>query len=197
MLNVKRKLAYVLVSSNHGAMILNRFDYRMVGPSQGFGLGYQILNTACYDPDEVDLVLQLLAMRRRHYGDGVMAIDCGANIGVHTVEWAIAMTGWGSVLGIEAQERLFYALAGNVALNNCFNAIVLHAAVSSEKGTMRIPTPDYFTSSSFGSLEHGSVRQQAFIGQKIDYSEERMVVIQKGRPRRFQHSACRFPQDRH
>jgi hypothetical protein len=27
----------------------------------------------------------------------VVAIDCGANIGIHTIEWATAMTGWGSV----------------------------------------------------------------------------------------------------
>ena len=34
--------------------------------------------------------MQLLALRRRHFGDGVIAVDCGANIGVHTVEWARA-----------------------------------------------------------------------------------------------------------
>jgi FkbM family methyltransferase len=52
-----------------------------------------------------------------------VAIDCGANIGTHTIEWAKKMTGWGAVIGIEAQERIFYALAGNIAINNCFNAL--------------------------------------------------------------------------
>ena len=62
---------------------------------------------------------------------------------MHTIEWATAMTGWGSVIAIEAQERIYYALAGNIAINNCFNAIAMHAAISSEPGIMQIPTPDY------------------------------------------------------
>jgi len=169
MRNVGRKLAFVLASSNHGTMIVNRFDYRMTGPASGIGVGYQILQGASFDPNEVELALQLLDLRRRFHGDGVVAIDCGANIGVHTVEWAAAMTGWGSVVSIEAQERIYYALAGNIAINNCFNAIALHAAVSSETGIMQIPNPDYFTPSSFGSLELRQNAGNEFIGQQIDY----------------------------
>jgi FkbM family methyltransferase len=177
MQNVERKLAFVLASSNHGTMIVNRFDYRMIDSQQGFGVGFQILNTASFDPDEVKLLLDLLAIRRKHHGDGVVAIDCGANIGVHTIEWAKLMTHWGSVLSIEAQERVYYALAGNIAINNCFNAIAVHGAVSSESGILQIPNPNYFVPSSFGSLE---LRQRAgneFIGQQIDY--ENTVSVRK------------------
>jgi FkbM family methyltransferase len=171
-----QKLAFVMASSSHGTMIVNRFDYRMVNANQGYGVGYQILNTAAFDPSEVRIALELLSLRRKHYGDGVLAIDCGANIGVHTIEWAAAMTGWGSVIAIEAQERIYYALAGNIAINNCFNAIALHAAVSSEAGAIQVPSPDYFTASSFGSLE---LRQRAgneFIGQPIDYTDNTTTV---------------------
>lgn len=179
MRNVGRKLAFVLAASNHGTMILNRFDYRMVGPDQGIGVGHQILETAAFDPVEVEMAVQILEMRRRYHGDGVVAIDCGANIGVHTVEWATAMTGWGSVVAIEAQERLYYALAGNIALNNCFNAICMNAAVSSDNGTMKIPVPDYLTASSFGSLELRERAGNEFIGQAVDYADDKMIVIQK------------------
>ena len=55
MRNVGRKLAFVLASTNHGAMIVNRFDYRMVGPDSGFGVGFQILERAAFDPVEVEL----------------------------------------------------------------------------------------------------------------------------------------------
>jgi FkbM family methyltransferase len=120
-----------------------------------------------------------LEARRRYHGDGVVAIDCGANIGAHTIEWSIAMIGWGSVIAIEAQERIYYALAGNIALNNCFNAIAMHAAVSSETGTMKIPSPDRLTASSFGSLELRQRDNNEFIGQAIDYSEAKTVAIQK------------------
>src|SRR4051794_18121485 len=99
-----QKLAFVMASSNHGTMIVNRFDYRMVDSSRGYGVGFQILETAAFDPFEVKVALELLAVRRKYHGDGVIAIDCGANIGVHTIEWASAMTGWGTVLAVEAQE---------------------------------------------------------------------------------------------
>ncbi|MGC1982897.1 MAG: hypothetical protein WA711_19540, partial [Pseudolabrys sp.] len=37
--NVGRKLAFVLAASNHGTMIINRFDYRMSRRSPGIGAG--------------------------------------------------------------------------------------------------------------------------------------------------------------
>jgi FkbM family methyltransferase len=177
MQSVGRRLAFVLASSNHGTMIVNRFDYRMVDQKNGYGVGFQILVTASFDPSEVKLAVDLLALRRKHYGDGVVAFDCGANIGVHTVEWAAAMTGWGSVVSIEAQERVYYALAGNIAINNCFNAIAVHGAVSSESGVMKIPSPNYFVPSSFGSLELRPRNGNEFIGQPIDY--ENTVNVRK------------------
>ncbi|MCK1395845.1 FkbM family methyltransferase [Bradyrhizobium sp. 1] len=171
-----QKLAFVLTASKHGTMIVNRFDYRMAGPDYGDGVGFQILETAAFDPGEVKVALELLALRRKHHGDGVIAIDCGANIGVHTVEWASEMTGWGSVIAIEAQERIYYALAGNIAINNCFNALAVHAAVSSASGTMQIPNPNYFMPSSFGSLELRQGPNNEFIGQPIDYANNTVTV---------------------
>jgi len=171
MADVRRKLAFVLASSSHGTMIVNRLDYRMVSAEAGFGVGFQILETGSFDLGEVKLAVGLLAARRRHHGDGVLAIDCGANIGVHTIEWAIAMTGWGTVFAIEAQERIYYALAGNIAINNCFNAMAIHAAVSSESGVMTIPSPNYLTPASFGSLELRQRANNEFIGQAINYTE--------------------------
>ena len=80
------------------------------------------------------LTFAAAAFRRRRRG-----VDCGANIGVRTVEWAKGMTGWGTVVAIEAQERIYYALAGNITINNCFNAHAIHAAVGAQEGTLRSP----------------------------------------------------------
>src|SRR5262249_31757374 len=93
------------------------------------------------------------------------------------IEWANRMHGWGQVIAIEAQERLFYALAGNIAINNCFNARAINAAVAAKVGTMRMPTPDYLTAASFGSLELRPRENTEFIGQPIDYSDEKATVI--------------------
>src|SRR5262249_55131898 len=107
MRNPKRKIAFVLAASDHGTMIVNRVDYRMVDERGGIGVGFQILEKASFDALEVDMALSLLGLRRKYFGDGVLAIDCGANIGVHTIEWANRMHGWGEVVAIEAQERVF------------------------------------------------------------------------------------------
>jgi FkbM family methyltransferase len=178
MLQPARKLAFVLASSNHGAMIVNRLDYRMVD-NVGTGVGLHILDQGAHDAVECELAVKLLMLRREFHGDGVVGIDCGANIGVHTLEWAAAMTGWGEVVAIEAQERIYYALAGNIALNNCFNAIAIHGAVSAEPGVMKIPCPDYQTPGSFGSLELKQRPDNEFIGQSIDYSDDKMAPVQK------------------
>jgi FkbM family methyltransferase len=87
--------------------------------------------------------------------------------------WAVAAKTdpWGEVIAIEAQERVFYALAGNIAINNCFNARAVHAAVAAEVGTMNIPSSNYLRPGSFGSLELKPRDGTEFIGQPIDYSE--------------------------
>jgi FkbM family methyltransferase len=177
MANPPRKLAFILASTDHGTLIVNRFDYKMVSATSGYGVGYNLLERASYDAEEVSIALQLLGFRRRHFGDGVVAVDCGANIGVHTVQWAKGMTGWGQVVAIEAQERVFYALAGNITINNCFNAHAVHAAVGAQAGTIRIPIPDYRAPASFGSLELRKTDATEFIGQEIDYSEQKLVNV--------------------
>ncbi|HTK34258.1 MAG TPA: FkbM family methyltransferase [Caulobacteraceae bacterium] len=165
----KRPVAFVLVSTEHGTMLVNRHDYGRLGETT-YGVGHQLLTSSSYDAEEVALLLSLLGFRREHFGDGVIAIDCGANIGVHTVEWARFMHGWGEVIAFEAQERIFYALAGNVALNNCFNARAIWAAVGAGSGRIGVPIPDYCTPSSFGSLELRKTETTEDIGQPIDYS---------------------------
>lgn len=151
-------------------MIVNRNDYRMVSEKAGYGVGFQLLNTSGYDSAEVGFTLDLLRARRNDCGDGVVAIDCGANIGVHTIEWARAMSGWGRVYSFEPQEKIYYALAGNIALNNCFNVTARLAAVGARCGTLAVPEVNYCVPSSFGSLELQPADSSEYIGQNIDYN---------------------------
>lgn len=171
MSNPSRPIAFVLAASDHGSMIVNRNDYHMVDDERGFGIGWHILSSSSYEPDELSLLLALLDRRRRHFGDGVVAIDGGANIGVHTVEFARHMSGWGSVIAFEAQERVFYALAGNVALNNCMNARVRLAALGERAGEIRVPELDPFLPASFGSLALRDRPDNEPIGQEVFYDK--------------------------
>jgi len=170
-MKIPKPAPFVLISTHHGSMIVNRNDYHMVDANRGYGVGYQIMQQSCYDPGDVNLALGVLNLRRQYFGDGVVAIDCGANIGVHTIEWGAHMAGWGSVYAFEAQERIFYAMAGNVALNNCLNVTARYCAVGAEVGEMEIPEPNYNRPASFGSFEILQRENTEFIGQSIDYSK--------------------------
>ena len=164
--NTNRPAPFVLISSNHGTMIINRNDYR---PSDGCGVGSQIMHKSCYDQNTVNVLLALLRTRYAAHGKGVVALDCGANIGVFTIEWAKMMHEWGHVISYEAQEKVYYALAGNIVINNCLNVTAKHAAVGSKCGKINIPEPNYLIPSSYGSFELKQRENTEFIGQKIDY----------------------------
>ena len=179
MRNVGRKLAFVLAACNHGTMIVNRFDHRMTGPGQGVGVGFQLLEADGYDPVEVELALQLIEQRRRFHGDGVAAIDCGANIGGHAIERATAMTGWGSVIASEAQDRLYYALAGNIASKIASMPSLCMLRSPLNRASHAFLSPINLTASNFGSLELKLRADTEFIGQPIDYSDDKTLAIQQ------------------
>jgi FkbM family methyltransferase len=170
-------IGFVLASTDHGAMIVNRFDFKVAPSGTAFGVGIQLLENASYQPDEIDLATTLLDLRRKHFGDGVKALDIGANIGVFTIAWAKHMAGWGDVLAIEAQERIYYALAGNIALANRYNASAIHAVATTECGPVRMPVPNYLMPGSFGSLELRPSTRAEDIGQRIDYSDDATVSV--------------------
>ncbi|HTI83470.1 MAG TPA: FkbM family methyltransferase [Acetobacteraceae bacterium] len=172
-----RKVAFVLASTDQGSFIVNRFDYKESRDGRRFGVGFKLLNESSFELSEISVCLFMLESRRKLFGDGVVAVDCGANIGTHTVDWARQMTGWGSVTAIEAQERIYYALAGNVSINNCFNTRLIHAVVGNRNGFTRIPELDHFVPTSFGSLELRPTRNPEDIGQKVDYSESSLVPV--------------------
>src|SRR6266705_771412 len=68
MRNIPRPAPFVLISSNHGTLIINRNDYHMVDDTHGYGVGFQIMNQSCFDPQEVEFALGLLQTRRASYG---------------------------------------------------------------------------------------------------------------------------------
>ncbi len=174
MINIRKKNAFVLLSTNHGMMIVNKNDYRDYkheGKNVRNGVGYQLLETSSYEQQEIDFTIGLLNSRKRHHGDGVVVVDCGANIGILSIEWARFMTGWGRVISFEAQAKIFYAFAGNIVLNNCLNINAFNAAVGNKTGSMKIPEPNYLIPSSYGALDLEERPNNMFIGQEIDYAK--------------------------
>lgn len=178
---MKRPIAFILAACQNGMMIVNRNDYHIVKADEtipewytlnesgnyGYGIGHELLNTSEFSIGEINLIKHFLDRRRKHFGDGVVAIDVGANIGTHTIEWARHMTNWGTVTAFEAQEVVFYALAGNIVLNNCLNARAKFQALGAYQGRIEVPNPNYFKSASFGSIEIHDSDTSEDVGQEI------------------------------
>lgn len=172
-----RAIAFVIAATDHGPMIVNRFDFAQTPEGGVFGVGHQLLSYGRFDFAEVELAVTWLKQRRDWHGDGVVALDVGANVGVHTITWARVMTGWGRVIAFEPQDRVFYALAGNVAIANAFNAEVHRAAVGATAGTIAIPRLDYAKPASYGSLELRYSRDAEFIGQAVNHSAKDLKEV--------------------
>jgi FkbM family methyltransferase len=116
---MSRPQVFVLAATDYGPMIVSRRDYNPV--REQYGVGTSLLETGAYEAPEVvasvDILIKLHAQRGT-----IAAMDGGANIGCYTLAWSRVMGKWGYVVAVEPQERVFYALCGNIALNNCFNA---------------------------------------------------------------------------
>jgi FkbM family methyltransferase len=160
----------VLVNTDHGMMIVNRHDYALAPDGQtGYGVGFQLLNKGSYDPEEINLVKFLAKDSAQSLDRPITMIDGGANIGVHTIEWAKALGNSGRIVSFEAQEHVFHMLAGNVALNNCYNVKLFNAALGAEEGWLEIPKPDYNNSGSYGSMELKQHAKSENIGQELKH----------------------------
>jgi FkbM family methyltransferase len=164
---------FFLMKTFHGSIIVNRFDEL----SPLWGVGSQIMRRGCYDLDEVNLTKILLEQCRDANGIGVVALDCGANIGVHSIEWGRLMRDWGKVFSFEAQLPVYYALCGGIVLNGCLNVFARHMAIGKHDGIIDVPNIDYSKPSSFGSLELLQRDNPEWIGQKVDYSDTYKVIM--------------------
>jgi FkbM family methyltransferase len=169
------KVAFVLGSFDHAPMIVNRLDYLRGDSGDFIGVGIGLLEKGATDPYDIEFLMTLVNARRQHNKSTsaddrtYVVVDVGANIGTHTVAWARAMEGWGCVLAIEAQERIFYALCGNIALNNCFNARAFWAVACNSRISQQIPVLDHRRPANFGGLSlRNYIKQNP--GQKVNFS---------------------------
>lgn len=175
---MSRKISFVVAQTDHGTMIVNRNDYNVDSSGlPSYGVGHEVLENGSFSIEDVDLLKRTLSAQRQLRGDGVLALDVGANIGVHTLEWARHMKNWGQVISIEPQKEIFYALSGNVIINNNFNVTTHNVAISNYNGTIKIPAIDYTRPGSFGSLELIKKEDTEYIGQDLDYQNGQHVPV--------------------
>lgn len=177
-----RKASFVLAACDDGPMLLPRLDH---DPGSGtLGVGMTLLEKGSQSQHELDTLIQLTLQRRKQRGGGVMVLDGGANVGTFTIGWAKAMTGWGSVIAIEAQERIFGALWGNIILNNLENARAVHGVLSRASEMMAQPVPQYDQPGHFSGVSM-LPRFNRQVGQELVYGRlvRTMTIDDLGLPR--------------
>jgi FkbM family methyltransferase len=86
---------------------------------------------------------------------GDVAVEVGANIGVHTVTLAKLAGAAGLVIAFEPQRIIFQLLCANLALNGLINVIARHAAAGAEAGSINVPRLDYAMDNNFGGMALG------------------------------------------
>jgi len=159
---------FILASTAYGPMIISRMDT---------GVSWQLLMLGTHEHEVVSLDTDLSAQCSILYGEKVHIIDVGANVGTCTIPWAKHCKGWGHITAFEPQERIYYALAGNVALNNCMNVKAVHGAISNVSGTMCVPRINYEVLSNFGGI---AMRDGLLVhgpGQELSYDKHDMDIV--------------------
>jgi FkbM family methyltransferase len=132
----------VLLSCDHGLMIVNRFDcnHEQVGHGQWLldhGNTSTIEASKCYESI-------------RNVQEPVI-FDVGANIGTFTT-WMAQAFPQGRVYCFEPQRAVFQQLNGNAAINNLYNVHAHNMALGRQHGKIRFAEPNYFAPNDFGTF---------------------------------------------
>ncbi len=127
----------VLASTRWGPMLVPPFDEYV---SQA------LIRLGQYAPTELDTWIPYLPA-------GGIIVDAGANIGAHTLAFALAVGPSGTVIAVEPQRMLNYMLCGTIALNAVRNVHVKLCALGREPGQVFIPAIDYGAPGNFGGVE--------------------------------------------
>jgi FkbM family methyltransferase len=130
----------VLTSTRFGFMLYNKFDKYIGSSLEKYGE---------FSYGEAELFAKFLA-------PGMIIIDAGANIGVHTLCFARIAGMTGAVFAFEPQRIVFQELAANMALNSILNVNCIHAALGEREGSIVIPSLDYEKEANFGGLALGN-----------------------------------------
>jgi FkbM family methyltransferase len=130
----------VLVSSDHGMLIVNRFDH----DENAIGISQFILDHGNTSTVEASHCIE----RIKHVKNPVI-FDIGANIGTFTM-WLANYFPNGKIYSFEPQRLVYQMLCGNLAINNIFNVYTHNMALGNTNSKISISEPDYNTRNNFG-----------------------------------------------
>jgi FkbM family methyltransferase len=161
MILVKDKIRRnVLVSSDHGLMIVNRFDCN----HEQVGHGQWLLDHGNTSTIEAQAAYDCLKDRLNP-----VIFDIGANIGTFTT-WMASAFPHGKIYCFEPQRLIFQMLCGNLAINNFDNCWVYNMGLGQQNTRIEIQEPDYYHSEDFGifSLVEDKVNHKSGVRSMVD-----------------------------
>lgn len=132
----------VLVSTEQGLMIINRFDC----DQNKVGHGQWLLDFGVVSTGEAQAAYDCLKDR-----DRPVIFDVGANVGTFTT-WMSRLFPAGKIYCFEPQRLVFQMLCGNMAVNNLENCYVYNMGLGANNARVHIPEPDYYKPDDFGTF---------------------------------------------
>lgn len=166
-----RKLPNVLVHSDHGLMIVNRFDN-----DPRVAISQMVLDHGNTSTVEADLTVRALMKIRNP-----VIFDIGANIGTYAT-WVArwAMDNNGRVYCFEPQRQIFQMLCGNMAINNINNVHAFPMAIGKEETYIDLPEVDYMKDgSSFGAFSLDGVDRKRYENLPNSMQRVKLTTIDK------------------
>lgn len=96
-------------------------------------LGQALINKGDFEPHFYNVAKNVIK-------EGDICLDCGANLGYHTVTMAKLVGKSGKVVAFEPLRIIYQQLSGNVFLNDLRNVVTINAAIGNEQ---KITQMDY------------------------------------------------------
>lgn len=148
----------ILISCDHGLMIVNRFDVNAGNAGQGVWL---------LDHGNVSTVEAYHSIKAIKREDPII-FDVGANIGTYTT-WMAKHFPKGKIYAFEPQRLVFQILCGNMALNNFYNTHIYNFGLGSENNTIEFYEPNYYMGEDFGIF--------SLVEDKIIHKSQEKAVV--------------------
>ena len=132
----------VLLSCDHGLMIVNRFDCN----HEQVGHGQWLLDHGNTSTIEAYNCYQSI----KEFSEPVI-FDIGANIGTFTTCMSKAFPK-GKIYSFEPQRQVFQMLSGNAAINNLYNVYTYNIGIGKENTKIEFEEPNYFEKNDYGTF---------------------------------------------
>lgn len=165
-----RVVPNILVSCDHGLMLVNRFD------NIGYSIGSTLLNHGNNNTVEADVTFKVL----ENVSNPVI-FDVGANIGTYAnwvARWSRDRDG--TVYCFEPQRTVFQMLCGNMAINNIFNVYAYQIGLGKEEAEIDIPEVDYYVpESNFGAFSIDGIDRKQYKNISGKYQKIKISTIDK------------------